>query len=268
MINPTAADVAACAVALASGDTILYVELDCHAFVEKCVNDIGGRMSFAGSNDMARNAVSWLGTLAEARRQGKLVVGAGLFIRADDGGEPAKYQADGLGNFSHVGLYVGENALTDVDQNGESRACDAVHSSQSMGRVAGSTLANGWTHVGLFRAVNYGATASDGGAQATVFSDNREPVRVRPTPSTQKPWIALRPVGTKVTVCGWTGDWARVSCDALGGKTGYMQRRFLCETDETTDPTQSEGTLLMRVAELEKRLYAVDTRLAALEGGM
>lgn len=166
MGKPTGAAVAAQAIAaVAEGHT--YTEMDCQAFVEYCVTASGGAMAYAGSNDMARNAVPTLWTLTEAKSRGRLTAGAGLFIR-EEGGAPAKYQADGLGNFSHVGFYVGEDALTDVDKTGKSRSCNCVHSSASMGRVAGSTLKNGWTHVGWFREIDYGAAVgeSDTGTDA------------------------------------------------------------------------------------------------------
>lgn len=153
MGKPTGKAVAARAVqAVAEGHT--YAELDCQALVEFCVAQCGGVMAYAGSNDMARNAVTELWTLAEAKAGEKLVPGAGLFIRESSGGEPAKYKADGLGNFSHVGFFVGERALTDTDKNGKSRVCNCVHSSATMGRVAGSTLQNGWTHAGWFSAID------------------------------------------------------------------------------------------------------------------
>ena len=158
-MKPTGCAVAARAVQ-AVGEGIAYRELDCQAFVEACVADCGGAMAYAGSNDMARNGVSWLGTLAEARAAGRLIPGAALFIHESNGGEPARYRADGLGNYSHVGLYAGANALTDTDRNGVLRACDAVHSSATMGRVAGTTLQNGWTHAGWFKAIDYGAGAA------------------------------------------------------------------------------------------------------------
>ena len=97
------------------------------------------------------------------RGQGRLVPGAGLLIReATEANLPARYAADGLGDFSHVGLYVGENALTDTDKNGRRRACDVVHSSATMGRVAGSTLQNGWTHALWFSEIDYAVTAGAG----------------------------------------------------------------------------------------------------------
>ena len=151
-MKPTANQVARAAT-LAAHVGYTYDELDCQAFVEHCVRQAGGRMDYLGTNDMARRA-AWLGTLDEARAQGRLVPGAGLLIReATVATLPARYAGDGLGDFSHVGLYVGENALTDTDKNGRRRACDVVHSSATMGRVAGSTLQNGWTHALWFSEV-------------------------------------------------------------------------------------------------------------------
>ena len=128
-----------------------YSEMDCQAMVEAAVRACGGKMSYTGSNAMAR-AVEHLVPLSQAQKEG-LRVGAALFIHEDGDSYPQKYHADGLGNFSHVGLYAGENALEDVDKNGKKRVCNVVHSSASMGRVAGSTLRNGWTHVGYFRRI-------------------------------------------------------------------------------------------------------------------
>ena len=160
-MKPTANQVARAAT-LAAHVGYTYDELDCQAFVEHCVRQAGGRMDYLGTNDMARRA-AWLGTLDEARAQGRLVPGAGLLIReATEANLPARYAGDGLGDFSHVGLYVGENALTDTDKNGRRRACDAVHSSATMGRVAGSTLQNGWTHALWFSEIDYAVTAGAG----------------------------------------------------------------------------------------------------------
>ena len=160
-MKPTGNQVARAAT-LAAHVGYTYDELDCQAFVEHCVRQAGGRMDYLGTNDMARRA-AWLGTLDEARAQGRLVPGAGLLIReSTEANLPARYAGDGLGDFSHVGLYVGENALTDTDKNGRRRACDAVHSSATMGRVAGSTLQNGWTHALWFPEIDYAVTAGAG----------------------------------------------------------------------------------------------------------
>ena len=169
-MKPTANQVAQAAT-LAAHVGYTYDELDCQAFVEHCVRQAGGRMDYLGTNDMARRA-AWLGTLDEARAQGRLVPGAGLLIReSTEANLPARYAGDGLGDFSHVGLYVGENALTDTDKNGRRRACDVVHSSATMGRVAGSTLQNGWTHALWFSEIDYAVTAGAGAGAGGANAD-------------------------------------------------------------------------------------------------
>lgn len=169
-MKPTANQVARAAT-LAAHVGYTYDELDCQAFVEHCVRQAGGRMDYLGTNDMARRA-AWLGTLDEARAQGRLVPGAGLLIReATEANLPARYAGDGLGDFSHVGFYVGENALTDTDKNGRRRACDVVHSSATMGRVAGSTLQNGWTHALWFSEIDYAVTAGAGAGAGGTNAD-------------------------------------------------------------------------------------------------
>lgn len=163
-MKPTGTQVAQAA-ALAVGVGYTYDEMDCQAFIEHCARQAGGRMDYLGTNDMARRA-AWLGTLSQARAEGRLTPGAGLLIREEtDANLPARYAGDGLGDFSHVGLYVGESALSDTDKNGRRRACDAVHSSATMGRVAGTTLQNGWTHAMWFSEIDYGE--GDGGTGAT-----------------------------------------------------------------------------------------------------
>lgn len=122
-MKPTGESIATAAVQ-AVGVGYTYDEMDCQAFIEHCARQAGGSMDYSGSNDMSRRA-AWLGTLAQARAQGRLVPGAGVLIREEtEANLPARYAGDGLGDFSHVGLYVGENALTDVDKNGNARSCD------------------------------------------------------------------------------------------------------------------------------------------------
>ena len=75
MYRPSGADVAARAIAAVT-EGHSYAEMDCQAFVEHCVTACGGAMAYAGSNDMARNAVSGLWTLAQAKAAGKPVKAA------------------------------------------------------------------------------------------------------------------------------------------------------------------------------------------------
>ena len=164
-MKPTAVQLARAAVQ-AVGVGYTYDELDCQAFIEHCARQAGGAMDYLGTNDMARRA-AWLGTLSQAQAEGRLVPGAGLLIREEtEANLPARYASGGLGDFSHAGLYVGPDALTDTDKTGRMRSCDAVHSSATRGRVAGSTLQNGWTHVLWFPEIDYGASGGTGNAAA------------------------------------------------------------------------------------------------------
>lgn len=261
-MNPLGEAAARRAAELATGPEIQYSVLDCQAFVERCVADCGGKMDYRGSNDMARN-VAWLGTLDNARAEGRLVPGALLFIHEDDeSGLPARYQGDGLGDFSHVGLYVGPDyAFEDVDKSGSRRRCEVAHSSASMGRVAGSTLSNGWTHVGLAREMDYGVAVSPGvevGAEvgeddgltagssasdndgltagtavqaryATVTSPDGNPVKLRKTASTKEPVYWKVNPGARVRVERVRGDWSLVTAICTDGHTrrAYMLSAFL-----------------------------------------
>jgi hypothetical protein len=228
---------------------IPYRQQDCQAFVEGCVGDCGGAMAYRGSNDMFRNACTWLGTLAEAKALGKMVPGALLFIHSRDGGEPAQYRADGLGNASHVGLYCG---LADVE---------VAHSSASRGRVAASTLKNGWTHAGWAKEIDYGSggermTTAGGmesvaAARATVAAANGEPVKLRKLPGKHSETLMKVPVGTEVQVLEAGSEWCTVVAQ---GKRGYMMREFL----EMGDLLPSESTLEERVAALEARMLALE----------
>lgn len=249
----------AAAAVQAVGVGYTYDEMDCQAFVEYCVKQAGGRMDYRGSNDMARNAV-WLGTLENAKAAGKLVPGAGMLIHEDtEANLPAKYRGDGLGDFSHVGLYVGENALTDVDKNGDARSCDVVHSSATMGRVAGSTLANGWTHAMWFPEIDYGNDAglevdqgadsgdvADGGMDmsdeltagtpatsvkryAVVISPDGGPVKLRKSASKDESLYWHVNPGARVQVEHERDGWALIRAICTDGHTrrAYMMSHFL-----------------------------------------
>ena len=263
-MKPKGTDVAAAAVqAVSVGYT--YDEMDCQTFIEHCARQAGGTMDYLGTNDMARRA-AWLGTLSDARAQGRLVPGAGLLIREEtEANLPARYAGDGLGDFSHVGLYVGENALTDVDKNGNARSCDVVHSSATMGRVAGSTLQNGWTHVMWFAEIDYGENVgtgveagteiSQGATNATtgpeegltagtpvmdaaryamVVSPDGGPVKLRKSASAEETLYWLVNAGARVQVERERDGWALIRAICTDGYTrrAYMMARYLEEENE------------------------------------
>ena len=241
-MKPRAVQLARAAVQ-AVGVGYTYDELDCQAFIEHCARQAGGAMDYLGTNDMARRA-AWLGTLSQAQAEGRLVPGAGLLIREEtEENLPARYASGGLGDFSHAGLYVGPDALTDTDKTGRMRSCDAVHSSATRGRVAGSTLQNGWTHVLWFPEIDYGASGGAGNAAtgdgltagaspvrfATVVSPDGNPVKLRKSASREETLYWLVGAGARVEVERTRDGWSLIRALCTDGRTrrAWMMDRYL-----------------------------------------
>lgn len=132
---------------------LTYSQVDCQAFVELVLKDLGIRQAngavynWRGSNDMWRNALSWKGTIAEARIQfgNELPLGCLVFMVANDGGEIARGYHDNQGNASHVGILVSQTQTRD--------------STKGKGRdgVAYRPLKD-WTHIGLLKCIDYDNT--------------------------------------------------------------------------------------------------------------
>lgn len=127
-----------------------YFRMDCQAFAEQCLRDCGLEKNLAGSNAWFREVMKNGAVMTPeecVRELGKVPAGAFLFILSQDGGEPAKYKPDGLGNASHIGICTG-------------RGEGAIHSSASRGCVAESrfkekSISGGWNRVGLWNEVSY-----------------------------------------------------------------------------------------------------------------
>lgn len=125
-----------------------YSKLDCQAFVEQVIKDLGVRKengrpyNWTGSNSMWRNHITWKGTIEECRQKfGEIPLGSFLFLLKWDGKESERGYHDGLGNATHVGLYVGTSPLPVMD-------------SQPTGGVQYRKLSV-FTHVGLMDMIDY-----------------------------------------------------------------------------------------------------------------
>lgn len=127
---------------------IPYSKLDCQGFVEQVLKDLGVRKpdgtvyNWRGSNSMWRNYITWKGTIEECiKKFGEIPLGAFLFLIKWDGGEIDKGYKDGLGNASHVGLYVGDSMYPCMDSQGN--------------RGVDYCKLNVFTHVGLMDMIDY-----------------------------------------------------------------------------------------------------------------
>ena len=229
-----------------------YTTMDCQAFIERCMRDVGLRKDLPGSNAWYR-AMTWTGTPEECKaRFGSVPPGALLFILSHDGKEPAKYRKDGIGNASHVGIRTASGQ-------------GAIHSSASRGMVCESSFEGktirrgGWNRVGLWNVFDYGDRINlllqDSGNLAgqdqdekadntentrkgdetimettkVVWAAQGEDVFLRPTRSKNAPFLTRIPLGETVTVQASQDGWSAVSWQ---GYKGWMKSEFLRDPDQ------------------------------------
>ena len=203
-----------------------YSVMDCQAFVERCLADCGVKKDLAGSNAWFRfvAANGWTGSPEECRQKfGYIPAGALLFILNQDGKEPEKYQGDGIGNASHIGIFTNTGK-------------GAIHSSASKGCVCESTfkgksISGGWNQIGLWNGISYGDTIDpilDGGSdsmevnyQARVTGGS---LKLRKTPSMSADWICRIPDGTMLTITEELDGWGKTSYDR---RTGWVMLQYL-----------------------------------------
>lgn len=203
-------------------------EVDC-AGAFKWAFEHHGCSLYQGSNRMARTEVVRLCPIGSVQ----LVPGMVAFkhrIPGDPGyALPEGYKPGGshhngdLNDYYHVGL---------IDED-TARVLNAQGS--ATGFVA-SPVAQGWTHVGYLKQVDYGAPQATvtSSATARVHADNGKPVKMRDKPSEScRSWVEL-PVGTLVTLRGPDLiGWTPVRC---GGREGYIMTKFLAPEESPAVP--------------------------------
>ena len=250
-----------------AGDKYLgrsYQEMDCQAFVEKCMADVGYRRDLGGSNSWYRECRlhGWAGSPEECMKQfGSVPKGALLFILEPVGPKtPPKFRDDGVGDVTHMGIVTG-------------RGDGAIHSSGSRGCVVtskfkGKTIPNGgWNRVGLLPVFDYGNTVNwvmehigiGGTAEqpsqlsqqdnakeeptmnVIIQAENGGAVKLRqssdPKRSGYSIWEEI-PSGTKAKVLKSGGEWSRIR---VGNRTGWMMSKFLVG-DDSSIPAEPELT--------------------------
>ena len=135
-------------------DKYTYEQLDCQAFVEAVLKDIGVRKSngtafdWKGSNSMYRNYYSWHGTIEDCiKKYGYIPVGAFVYMWKSTG-QPDTY-TDQLGNFSHVGIYCGNDIVR-----------DSTRSTKTNRNGVGTRSLTGFKYVSLFAYLDYSCNNS------------------------------------------------------------------------------------------------------------
>ena len=218
-----------------------YYHLDCQAFVERCLRDIGIDKNLPGSNAWYREVKNhgWVGSPEDCKKKfGKVPPGAFLFILKQDGKEPAQYKEDGIGNASHIGIYTALTGAEMCRMGGVSDKYDygngAIHSSSTRecvctSKFEGKTINGGWNRVGIWNQIDY-----DGGGgkvepyKAKVIGGGLN-LRTRPDKNAER--IIQMPDGSIVTVMDETGGWSYVQFNAF---EGYCMSEYLERVEDFT----------------------------------
>ena len=250
-----------------------YSTMDCQAFVEAALKEIGINENLPGSNAWYRH-MTWVGTPEECKASfGRIPKGAFLFILSHNGKEPEKYKPDGIGNASHIGIYTGMTGAEMVriaDEAGIVNALKydfgngAIHSSQSRGFVCtsnfkGKAIDGGWNRIGLWDKLSYDIdipgepTEEVKPMTATVNGPNGETVFLRTKPSSQASWICRVPTGAEVETGENKNGWTAVS---YNGQKGYMMSKYLAPSGSV--PGEEATVLVQRSWLVGLRQQATD----------
>ena len=252
---------------------VKYREMDCQAFVERAMSDAGLYRNLSGSNAWYRE-MTWTGTPEECvRKYGTIPVGAFLFILKPSGGEPKKYQGDGIGNASHIGIYTGMTGAQMCQAGGKGREYDfgdgAIHSSSSRGMVctsifAGKSINGGWNQVGLWNAIDYGIDIDGNGKQqqggdmenvtkrsGTVSVGAGKCVKLRNSASTESRLYYDIPHGSAIEVSIEGDEWSYGSAVDNKGqlRSGWMMSKFIVYGDAPAGTESGEKNIVIRLSE-------------------
>ena len=246
---------------------------DCIGLIIGAIRRAGGKWPGThGSNYAARFAVGGIMRNVSAaelepgwivfKALGPMDAGYDLPDKYRPGG--AEYTGDVM-DYYHVGVVTGVEplAITHCTKGG------------GVDGVTVDTRQGDWRYAGPCALVTYdaGTDSPEGGdtsmeiRRATVISQDGNPVKLRSTPSTDKPYLAKVPVGTQVEVMQDAQGWAQVRLPS--GQVGYMMTKFLAfEGAEETPEIEQDDTFATEVLDrLEGLQRTLDAVLDAVTNG-
>lgn len=237
---------------------------DCIGLIIGAIRRAGGKWNGThGSNYAARFAVGGMMRNVNAadlelgwivfKARGPLDAGYDL---------PDKYRVGGASYTGDVMDYYHVGVVTSVEP------LNITHCTES-GNVNGVTVdtrQGDWRYAALCTMVDY----SHGGGEdmeerrAVVVSEDGNPVKLRPSPSTDKPYLAKVPVGTQVEVMQDAQGWAQVRLPS--GQVGYMMDEFLAfdDAEDVPESGQEDPSGEMFKAEVLDQLESIHSKLDAV----
>lgn len=213
-------------------------EVDCSGAFTYLYKKAGSTM-YHGSNTMYRNYTTSKGKIGEIAQ----IPGMAVFKHRNDGKEPDKFKKDGLGNFFHVGLYVGSGQVieakgtaygvvtSDIDE--WSHAARLVNTEYDMDEVAESE--------------------NNESCLTGIVTTESGSLNIRSGPSKKQTRIAKAPQGSTLIIkqenVNNTG-WHKVS---YNGKVGYVDGSFVTiQHNQKTQPTTHHYALKFHVCDKVK----------------
>lgn len=200
---------------------------DCVGLIMGAVNRIQKQAyPIHSSNYFAR----WEMATLEAAADATITPGMAVFkARTDTGQLNERYKRGGrydngdYRDFYHVGVCVGVNPLLIVH----------CTSGGKVNGIAYDRSPDGWTHAGKILGVEYVEDIIDmqETRTAVVRTADGNPLKLRPSPSTEKAHIAKIPNGDTIAVFADAEGWAKVIWQ---GMTGYCMSKFLEYPEQPT----------------------------------
>lgn len=198
---------------------------DCVGLIMGAMRRVDPGITFPlhSSNYFARRKTEALSPIGE----GPLLPGMAVYkARADNGSLNERYKngssydnGDPL-DYYHMGV-VTRAAPTEITH---------CTSGGGVNGITTDRTAKGWTHTGYLTGIDYGKeeTDMDSTKAARILTGDGNPLKLRPTPGTDRPPLARMPNGDPLQVLADADGWAKV---VWQGQTGYCMSRFLQYTE-------------------------------------
>ena len=188
-----------------------------------------GSFMYHGSNTMYRQYSTEKGKIGQI----PLVPGMAVYRWHNDGKEPARYKGDGLGNFSHVGLYIGNGKCIEAKgtKSGIVESNISTWTYASKLKYTIYDLVEGQQNMNVEKQMqNNTETAVYG----VVKTENGR-LNLRTKPSTSAP-VALRVErGTRLRILETLDGWYKVK---YGNNVFYAMSEFITTDAEALKPNK------------------------------
>lgn len=176
-----------------------------------------GSTMYHGSNTMWRKYTIERGRIGEI----ELVPGMAVFKMRKDGKEPSAYKNDGLGNFYHIGLYIGDNQV--IEAKGTNYGCVI------------SKLKD-WSHAAKLKYTEYDVVLTqnkvdDSNTDSVTENNSTQTGRViggtlnlRYRPDVNSNSLVKIPNNTSIPILAEAGAWYKTKYKNL---TGFVMKKYV-----------------------------------------